>query len=399
MPTESAFLFAGLLFLAAALGYVFARFGQPSEDKQPARGLSNDYLKGLNFLLSEQPDRAVEVFTRMAELDDDSLETHFALGSLFRRRGEVDRAIRVHQNLMARPSLNRAQKDQAEFALAEDYLSAGLLDRAEDLFLELRRSPGHRQKALGKLIRIYEITKDWECAIRIHAELEALDPAAASTGRVVHFYCELAEEARARRDYVRARRMLKESRAGRNDTVRSILARADLAHDMADYKMAVRLYERVAEEDPALLTEIIPRMSSSCREGGMEKKLTDFLQGLLDRAGAAVNAIAMATIIEPDIDHPVALQCLEDFVTRNATLSDLIDGSRLANTSRQDRLKILQRVRTALRRIAIAEPGYQCSECGHMSMMLQWQCPRCRTWETVRPSARLVLDAVTHQFG
>ncbi len=396
MPTESAFLFAGLLFLAAALGYVFARFGEEKEEPEPVSGqLSADYLKGLNYLLSEQPDRAVEVFTRMTELDDETLETHFALGSLFRRRGEVDRAIRVHQNLMARPNLSREQKDHAEVSLAEDYLSAGLLDRAEDLFLKLRQSPEHREKVLQKLVRLYEITKDWERAIEIHEQLEAIDPAVADSSPVVHFYCELAEEARAKRDYTRARQMLRKSKAGRKETVRSMLAGADLAHDTGDFRGALKLYERVAREDPALLIEVIPRMSTSCREAGLEKRFTGFLQGLLGKNSSAVRAIAMATIIEPDIDNAVALQCLEDFVTQDSTLSDLIDSSRLVNSSAEDRLRILGRVRQALRRIARAEPGYQCGECGYMSMLLQWQCPRCRTWESVRPSARLVLDSMS----
>ncbi len=155
-------------------------------------------------MLNEEPDRAVELFTRMAELDDEALETHFALGSLFRKRGEVDRAIRVHQNLMARPSLSRQQKVQAEAALAEDYLSAGLFDRAESLFQKLTESPDFRVQALRRLIRIYEMTREWAQAIETTAELEEADSmSVGSIGRtsmVAHYYCELAEEARAARD-------------------------------------------------------------------------------------------------------------------------------------------------------------------------------------------------------
>ena len=150
MPTESTFLLVGLLFVAAALGYVFARFSDEEKKAEAPGQLNADYLKGLNFLLNEKPDQALEVFMRMVEVDDETLETHFALGGLFRRRGEVERAIRVHQNLIARPNLSRLHKDQAFFALGEDYLSAGLFDRAEKLFMQMRGSPEHRVDALNK---------------------------------------------------------------------------------------------------------------------------------------------------------------------------------------------------------------------------------------------------------
>ena len=200
MPSESTFLLAGLLFLAAALGYVFARFGDEQDEDEAADQLSSDYLKGLNYVLNEEPDRAVELFTKMAELDDEALETHFALGSLFRKRGEVDRAIRVHQNLMARPSLGQAHKEQAEDALAEDYLSAGLFDRAEALYRKLCDAAEFRIKARQQLLRIYEVTRDWDKAIEVQAELDRLQKGSknsrASPSQVAHYYCELAEQAR-----------------------------------------------------------------------------------------------------------------------------------------------------------------------------------------------------------
>jgi lipopolysaccharide biosynthesis regulator YciM len=136
MPTESTFLLAGLFLLLAAAGWAMGRFGERDEEQPPAP-LNIDYLKGLNFLLNEQTDQALEHFLEMVRVDDKTIETHFALGSLFRRRGEVDRAIRIHQNIIARPDLAAEQRDQALYSLAKDYLHAGLLDRAENLFARL----------------------------------------------------------------------------------------------------------------------------------------------------------------------------------------------------------------------------------------------------------------------
>ncbi len=141
MPTESTFLFAGLLFLAAALGYVFARFGDADEEEEAEQSARTNFLRGFRYLLNEESDRAVDVFTGANDLSDDAMETQLALGTLFRRRGEIDRAIRLHQNLVERPSSSVAQREAASFALAEDYLSAGLFDRAEEIFIRAAGLP------------------------------------------------------------------------------------------------------------------------------------------------------------------------------------------------------------------------------------------------------------------
>ena len=174
MPTEATFLLAGLFIIAAATGWAFARFSDLKRDEAPPAPVSSDYLRGLNLVLNRQTDEALELFVRMAKVDEDTLETHFALGHLFRRRGEVDRAIRVHQNLLARPSLNEAQRHQALFSLAQDYLSAGLFDRAEKLFGELRSSSTRGEAALRNLVDIYVRQSDWSKAIEVHRALETL---------------------------------------------------------------------------------------------------------------------------------------------------------------------------------------------------------------------------------
>jgi lipopolysaccharide biosynthesis regulator YciM len=161
MPADSAFLLALLFVLAAAGGWFFARMTGSSE-RQDKRGedFSADYFAGLNFLLNEEPDKALEVFVRMVDVDSETIETHFALGNLFRRRGEVDRAIRIHQNIFERPDLPRPLRDQALRALADDYLKAGLFDRAETFLLRLAERPVYEEQALQRLVEIYEQERD-----------------------------------------------------------------------------------------------------------------------------------------------------------------------------------------------------------------------------------------------
>ena len=174
MPTESTFLLAGLFLLLAAAGWALGRFGERDEVEGAAPPLNIDYLKGLNFLLNEQTDQALEHFMKMVRVDDKTIETHFALGSLFRRRGEVDRAIRIHQNIIARPDLPAEQRDQAYASLAKDYLRAGLLDRAENMFVRLAEGSRFQVEALEQLCRIYEQEKEWQKAIDAGQRLEVL---------------------------------------------------------------------------------------------------------------------------------------------------------------------------------------------------------------------------------
>ena len=202
MPTDATFLLAAMFIVAAAIGFAFKVYSDRDRDLPPR--ISADYIRGLNLVLSRKTDEALELFVQMAKVDDETLETHFALGHLFRRRGEVERAIRVHENLLARPNLNETQRHQAVFSLAEDYLGAGLFDRAEQLFAELDDSPTLAEAALEKLVYIYEREREWQKAIDAQRKLEMLS--GAKSNQVAHYYCELADaSARERRPRARAR--------------------------------------------------------------------------------------------------------------------------------------------------------------------------------------------------
>lgn len=391
MPTEAAFFFAGLLFVAAALGYVFARLGKLDEEESGRSGL--DYIRGLKFLLKEQPDRALEAFTGPGELDEDTIETHFALGQLFRRRGEVERAIRVHRDLIERPNLRRERREQAQFALAEDYLSAGLFDRAEALLAELRDSRRQGTEALNRLIHLAELTHEWERAIELHRELEAVDRSAARSGRIAHYFCELAEQARQERDLPRAGAWLDRAEQARPDSLRVSLLKAAVAADAGDHEQAIRCYRRVAAHEPSLLVDVLPRLSAACKAGGREADFSRFLADLLAQDPHAARAVAFATILDPAIDEPRAIACLRDFIRGDATLQALVDTERLEGAPAAVQAATLERVRRALRGMAKAGQTYRCLECGYASASLQWQCPGCAAWDVVRPRVRLAFGS------
>jgi lipopolysaccharide biosynthesis regulator YciM len=389
MPTESAFFLAGLLFLAAALGYVFARLGEDDDPTGPAVG---EYLRGLKFLLKEQPDRAVEAFTKATDIDADSLETHFALGQLFRRRGEVERAIRIHRDLMERPSLNRDQQEDARFALAEDYLSAGLFDRAETLLDELHDSPRYRRQALSQMIRLSEMTREWEHAIELHNDLERTDRGTARPGAVGHYWCELAEQARREGNRETAAKYLKSAEQNGTETVRVAFLHGGLAEDGSELATAIAQYKKVAQREPALLLDVLPRLWSVCRSSGRTQEFAEFVGQLVEQNPATSKTLALAAILDPSIDDALVLRCFTELLAEDRTLRTLVDLDRLKSATQAERQIGLERVRMALRDVALKGRTYRCYECGYTSLSLQWQCPGCRAWDTVRPQIRLIFE-------
>lgn len=386
MSIESPWALLGLMLLGGAIGFYASRRPRPS--MLGAEDLRTNYLAGVNFLVNEQPDRALEAFLRAAEVDGDTVETHFALGSLYRRRGEVDRAIRIHQNLIGRSTLEPAQREQALYGLAQDYLRAGLLDRAETILEELAKAGGHRMAAMRYLIRIYETEKDWPRAIALHEVL-------ARVGRpfqelaVAHYRCELAELARARADHEEAIAQLRQARAGQRRFPRSALIRADIAMEQCDPAHAVRLLSSVVQQDAGLIVEALPRLVRLARGAGDDgdRLVREVVASRPD--GEA--EFAFATIVNDALDFPTLEALVRRLFETDETLSGFVRA--LGRDPAALDLRAVRQLAAVLRRLAAATPRYRCGECGFSSTAHFWQCPGCKTWDSQRPLTRFDLVA------
>jgi lipopolysaccharide biosynthesis regulator YciM len=392
MPTEKALILAGLFLLLGAAGWISGRFGErDDEDKPPP--LNIDYLKGLNFLLNEQTDQALEHFLRMVRVDDKTIETHFALGSLFRRRGEVDRAIRIHQNIIARPDLASEQRDQALYSLAKDYLGAGLLDRAENLFARLSEGSRFQVQAFEALCRIYEQEHEWEKAIDAGKKLEVLGGRSLAL-QIAHYYCELAEAAAGAGDYASARQYVKKAQAGRPRTMRGALTRAHIARDTEDNKTALKLYHRIIDENTYLIAETLPEIVSIYTRENAVKELERALKALLAKNPEMASLVAYTAIVNDIGGIPVIDECVEQYMLNEPTLSEFVELHNLSDAANTEEESAFTKVRRALSKLAAATPRYQCQECGFSSQRLLWQCPSCREWETQRPASRVQFDTL-----
>ena len=326
--------------------------------------LPRDYYVGLDHLINDRFDHAVEIFARMAEADGDAAEIQFALGSLFRRRGEVDRAIAVHSRLREQGgcSLN----DKAAFALALDYLSAGLMDRAERLLEELSASREYRRAALDHLVRIYEAQGDWANALKVFHAL----PQAVQIERcrvAAHYLCELAEQALVQGEAERARTLLRQARTHQADLPRADVLTARITELAGDPAGALTLYLKALEESPELALEIIPRVL-----------------GLWGNARGAVEEIAArlrrnGTISARQLTWLLATALPPQEVPR---LSDIAGEAGSETESAAD----ARSLGALLTRIGDTGGRYQCEDCGLLSVGWYWRCPKCRAWDSMRPA-------------
>lgn len=362
--------------------------------REAAAPLSEQYFAGLSFLLNEEPDKALEVFLKMVEVDNETVETHFALGSLYRRRGEVDRAIRVHENIMARESLKDDHRERAMYALGEDYFRAGLFDRAEQMFERLSQSPGRRTSALRYLLRIFEQQADWEQAIAAHRRLQAFASPEHPTA-IAHYLCELAEQARTRGERDKTLELLRQVRGEQRNFARSALIRADVAWDMGDRELAARLCQRVVELHPQLLPQVLQRYVRVSQADGDPASAVQNFRPLIRPEPAARAELAAAGIVAGLEHEPFVIECLPDFVRRDPNLSTLIPAltGDPAELTTEQRMSLA----TALARILKRGQRYRCVECGLPTATHFWQCPGCRSWDTLAPAARLELSPVPRQ--
>jgi lipopolysaccharide biosynthesis regulator YciM len=388
MPTESTFLFAGLLFLAAGLGYVFARFGDSDEEEEAEQSARASFLSGFRYLLNEESDRAVDVFTGAGDLSDEAIETQLALGTLFRRRGEVDRAIRLHQNLVGRQPSSVAQREAASFALGEDYLSAGLFDRAEELFVRLRDSQVHGVEALRRLLRICEVTSDWDRAVDLCAELNRTGSGGVNPAQLAHYYCELAEVARRDKAPDVAIQMLTQAESIEPGKARTALIRADLDSDAGRSAQAISDLEELGMAKPALIGEILPRLLG--RPGG--QALVGSAIAALAATPEGLRGIALGVLRDSRVTDPLVTQYLAIFLARQAALAGLLATD--DQESSGQRLARVERLRPLLQKLLNANARFQCGNCGYGSDAMHWQCPGCRSWDSNRPVDSTILEGV-----
>ena len=378
------FWFFLFLPLAALSGWIVGRRGgQRHGDNQVSR-LSSTYFRGLNYLLNEQPDKAIELFLHIAELDKETFETQVALGHLFRRRGEVDRAIRLHQGLVQRNDLSDQQKVQALLALGEDYMRSGLLDRAETVFTDLTRIDQRAPQALKHLISIYQTERDWEKAIDNATRYEEVS--GEPMGKLVaQFECELAERYRTANDLQAAREAIARAYQADAGSVRAGILEGRMESDSGNPEAAIRAFERAARHDPDYLPEVLSSLMANYELGDDLSGARAFLSEMCEHYRGIAPVLALTRLVErQDGVAPARAYLARQLKDRPSVRGEaaLID---LTLAEGADAIATLNDLKQITDQLLVRNPSYRCTRCGFGARTHHWQCPSCKEWGTVKP--------------
>jgi lipopolysaccharide biosynthesis regulator YciM len=366
-----------------ALGWIAARIDIKHLLRE-SRALPLSYFRGLNFLLNEQPDKAIESFIEVVKVDPQTIDLHFALGSLFRRQGEIDRAIRMHQNLLDRPDLPAERRVAATYELAEDFHRAGLLDRAEELFTKLNGTP-FEHAALGHLISIYETEKDWAKAIAATRRMEELAKQPYFK-EIAQYHCEIAQAALLRADYAQASAQIESAYATYRGCTRATLVSGDAHAQQGRLGDALACWQKIESQNPAFLSLAADRVADAYRKEG------DIAHGIrVLRAWHAqypsldlLNAL-FSLVLEHE-GPEAAASLVKDELARNPTLlglDRLLEAQLVAAppAQRHDLTLVKGLVAQHIKRLGM----YKCDNCGFRAKQYYWRCPGCLRWETYSP--------------
>lgn len=372
-----------LLPIAAGYGWYMGRRSASNAERDNQQQLSEKYVAGLNYLLSDQEDKAVDLFVEMIRVDSDTIETHMALANLFRRKGEVNRALKLHQNLVNRPGLTEEQHCHALFELGLDYMAAGIYDRAESTFLELVSFRHYRVAACKQLLKIYQYLKDWDAAIEYASRLPERHDININ---IAQFYCEIAEEQVEHEQLRSALRSYKRAIKYDPGCVRAYISRGRLYIKQGKHSKALNDFRALIGIDIDWLSEVIVDLETIFADDDI-RHFQAFLMDALDKGAGATATNKLAELLEAQGMMQDAEQIELSQLRRYPSLKGFYHYMyhhlrRVENDDAEQSLTLLQDL--VHEQIKI-KPKYCCKQCGFSGNKLYWQCPSCKSWGNIRP--------------
>ncbi|MGD8108954.1 lipopolysaccharide assembly protein LapB [Vibrio sp. TRT 21S02] len=375
-----------LLPIAAAYGWYMGNRSAQQDKQKQSHQISRQYVTGLNLLLSDQSDKAVDHFIELLQVDNDTIDTHLALGNLFRSRGEVDRAIRIHQNLISRSGLTIDQKNIALQQLAKDYMASGFLDRAERIFEQLVDEPDHKEAALQQLVAIYQQTREWNKAIHYASLLVKLGRKRMKTS-IAHFCCELAMQEKADGNDAKAIQYFKRALDEDAKCARASIALGKLYLENEDYTNTIKYMEMVLEQDTDFISEVLPTLADCYHHLGREDELLDFLrQCIANKAGVSAE-LMLAQLVAQHEGVGAAQELLTRQLVKNPTMKGFyrLMDYHLADAEEGRAKASLGTLQKLVGEQLKVKPHYRCRKCGFSTHSMYWHCPSCKGWGTIKP--------------
>ncbi len=380
------------LVLCLAVGFFLglrqAKKNNESLSESPST-IDPNYFKGLNFLLNEQPDAAIDAFIGALEVNSETLETHLALGNLLRKRGEVDRAIRIHQNLLARPGLTIQNVQQVQYELATDFAKAGLFDRAESLLKTLVEYEGdYKVLGLKRLLEVYQDEKEWQKGLDVLQELSGsrLSRSYDEYAKIrAHFCCELAENFLSDSNYKQSIVWVKQALIYEKESVRAGLLLSRLEFEDKNYQKSIILLKKIIHRFPEYIGGALPLLSKSYFQLNQNKEYQSYLYELDNMHQIPLITVELSELIAKNHSKEAAASYVAKKVTQYPSgvgLHKLLDYYLVFTEGKtHDYLSSLKQV---MDRVVGQNSSYQCGHCGFKAKRLHWLCPSCKTWGNLK---------------
>jgi len=375
-----------LLPVAMGYGWFMGRNSIKQKDQTATQDLSIKYSTGLNYLLSNQQDKAIDYLLEALKVEDDTVEAHFAMANLFRKRGELDRALKVHEHLVRHGNLPTKAKQQAVFELAKDFLSAGLYDRAENMFYKLLKSKEYGLKSHHALMQIYQSTKDWHQGIALQKSIKK-----SKDKKLLHelanFYCELATQAKEKDEYIAVIEMLESALSFDPKSCRANWLLAQVYEEHEQFEQACRCYQDIYQQDREFFPDVIEPMHRCYKQLDAEDEFFKFIGQVYEETGGASALIKYLEHIQIKSDQQKANEFLLVALKRRPTIRGFkhFIKMQMSDGNSHDQAQTLDVIKELISAYLNMRPRYSCRSCGFNSSTHYWACPSCHDWEQLKP--------------
>ena len=375
MLSESVFYLTGIFILFGFFVYIYINIFEKNSNDD----INPDYLTGLKYLLNEESDKAINLFSNLIEIDDETIQTHLALGVLFRKQGRVDKAIQLHEYILSKDDLPENHYYQTLFELAENYFSAGIYNKSEEIFLKLKENETHKEEALNKLIIINEYFGEWENALNYLEELDADHNLDLSVSRN-HYYCEIAEMHIENDDIKSANDYLLKAQGLHTDSIRSEYIKMLIDIQNSDNIPAIKSFISMVKKNRVAFILALPKILQSSDDHLETLNLE--LSKLLDNFPESIDYLALVGVMYPDINNKIIEDVMQSFIESQDIVQEIdkLDDNYSIVSKISNQLS--KKMRHKLNKKTKSEYKFSCKKCGYQTISFSWQCPTCKSWES-----------------
>ena len=380
MFSDSILYLSSIFLLFALMGYLYIKFFD-SEDND--KKINPDYLTGLKYLLNEESDKAINLFSNIIEIDDDTIQTHLALGVLFRRQGKIDKAIKLHENIISKPDLEENYYFQTLSELGENYYAAGIYDKAEEIFLKLKEVKSHKISSLEKLINIYEYLCQWEQALKNLEELSVVDNENNLINSTSHYYCQLSQDSIDNNNLDKAEAYLKKARENNPKSIRQMFLSSIIDLEKNNLNSALDHYMKMTTETPVghfILLPLLFERANNEEKGIIDNKLIQ----MVSTNPEIEIYFSMLSVMRPEIKNKTLFKSFRKQILANTLINEILNQNNAISSHIIDD-NLIENIKSIINKKTMNEYKYNCTQCGYETISHSWQCPTCKNWEKSTP--------------